>query len=305
MSILKDIQSTAVDSKNDIATLLRKCKILAAKLGNDDFKQWVDNELNGYKKGDKLPDYRVLQVNLFGHFANDFGGGEMNNAHIPPLCLPESFRDSLVVARIGSPISSCVDLVHNGKEDLKMDLPPDFMPIFGAKIYKNMHCLSAWKLIPRNALVGVIDTVRNRILSFTLEIEKEAPDAGEAPINSNPIPQEKVTKVFNTNIFGNVHNVATGSEQFTQSVEFKIEAGNFKNLTDFLSMQGLEKEDIEQLENALKEDGKIDQHAGFGKKVTSWMANMFNKAASGALNVGIDKISPVIIKALSQYFGLD
>lgn len=48
MSLLHDIQEMAVSSKSDISTLLRKCKILAVRLGNDDFKNWIDQELNGY-----------------------------------------------------------------------------------------------------------------------------------------------------------------------------------------------------------------------------------------------------------------
>ncbi|MBF0290686.1 MAG: hypothetical protein HQK86_00860 [Nitrospinae bacterium] len=47
MSLLRDIQTAAVAPDTDVATLLRKCKILAVRLGNDDFKAWVDHELNG------------------------------------------------------------------------------------------------------------------------------------------------------------------------------------------------------------------------------------------------------------------
>ena len=62
----------------------------------------------------------------------------------------------------------------------------------------NMNCLSAWKHIPRGSIVSLIDVVRNRILKFVLEIEAENPEAGEAPINSNPVSQDKVTHIFNT-----------------------------------------------------------------------------------------------------------
>ena len=50
MSLLREIQEAAIDGSIDLPTLLRKCKVLAARLGNDDFTDWVDAELNGYKE---------------------------------------------------------------------------------------------------------------------------------------------------------------------------------------------------------------------------------------------------------------
>ena len=62
MSLLREIQSAAVDANVDVTVVLRKCKVLAARLGNEDFKLWVENELNGYKSKDTLPEYRIFQV---------------------------------------------------------------------------------------------------------------------------------------------------------------------------------------------------------------------------------------------------
>jgi hypothetical protein len=63
MSLLREIQEAAIDAKLPLATLLRKCKVLGARLGNGEFKEWVENELNGYTSTDDLPEYRVLLVN--------------------------------------------------------------------------------------------------------------------------------------------------------------------------------------------------------------------------------------------------
>jgi AbiTii len=49
MTLLREIQAAATDSKTDIATVLRKAKILAARLQNLEFRSWVDQELNGYE----------------------------------------------------------------------------------------------------------------------------------------------------------------------------------------------------------------------------------------------------------------
>ena len=47
MSLLRDIQNDLSGPSGDITTVLRKCKILAARLGSDEFSRWVDWELNG------------------------------------------------------------------------------------------------------------------------------------------------------------------------------------------------------------------------------------------------------------------
>lgn len=55
----------AVEPNSDIASLLKKRKILAFRLGNEEFKTWIDNELNGYKSANELPEYHSrLTVNL-------------------------------------------------------------------------------------------------------------------------------------------------------------------------------------------------------------------------------------------------
>lgn len=93
---------------------------------------------------------------------------------------------------------------------------PSFVAMVGQKIYQNMNCMQAWKVIPITALIAALDEIRNRILNFVIEIETQDPDAGEAAINSSLVAPEKVQQIFNTYISGNVQNVATGSHSFEQ-----------------------------------------------------------------------------------------
>ena len=232
MSLLRQIQDAAVDKNTDLSTLLRQCKVLAARLRNEPFKRWVESELNGYGKHEDLPDYRVLTVNSYGDFSGPFGSG-LRGAPIPLGCIPEEFREKFRHSYLMGPISGYVSLIE-GKDDANPQepWPADIIAHFGSKIYQDMNCLVAWKTIPRNALVAVVDTVRNRVLSFALEIEGEAPDAGEAPVNSQPVPQDRVTHIFNTYISGNVQNVATGSTNFSQTAEVNITPNNFLSICE-------------------------------------------------------------------------
>ena len=89
---MRDIQAAAVDPETDVCTLLRKCKVLSMRLGNEEFKKWVDNELIGYENKEDLPRYRILHTQSYGHFSGAFGSG-IRNAPIPPSCLPNEFRE--------------------------------------------------------------------------------------------------------------------------------------------------------------------------------------------------------------------
>lgn len=216
MSLLREIQDAAIDSKTDLASLLRKCKVLAARLGSEEFKSWVDSELSGYKNVEDLPEYRVLHVTSKGHFSGAFGSG-INNADIPMFCLPEKFRETMSRSNMMEPVASIEALVSKSDGGTAQELwNPDFVAMVGQKIYRNMNCMQAWKVIPITALIAALDEIRNRILNFVLEIEAQDPDAGEAALNSSPVPPEKVNQIFNTYISGSVQNVATGSHSFEQ-----------------------------------------------------------------------------------------
>lgn len=305
MSLLRDIQNAAVDPTTDIATLLRKCKILAVRLGSEKFKKWVDNELNGYDKIDELPEYRVLNTESYGHFSGAFGSG-LKNVQIPPSCLPKEFRDRITKSYLMAPISGYASLINNrDRNNAQEQWPADMLAYFGQQIYRGMNCLSAWKVIPYNALVALVDTIRTRVLNFALEIEDEAPNAGEAPANVQPLSQDRISQVFNTYISGNVQNVATGSSNVTQSGEFIVTPGDFSSLQRHLISLGVEDNDVADLLAAVSADTQANGKPALGKRVQTWVGTMLGKAASGTWDISASVAGTVLGKALSMYFGLE
>jgi hypothetical protein len=57
MTLLEDIQNAAIDSQSDLGTLLRKCKLLAARLGSQPLEEFLLWESNGYPDDVEVPDY--------------------------------------------------------------------------------------------------------------------------------------------------------------------------------------------------------------------------------------------------------
>lgn len=55
MNLLDEIQTAIVDASSDLGTVLRKCKLLAARLKNEPFQEWLIWESNGYPEHVKVP----------------------------------------------------------------------------------------------------------------------------------------------------------------------------------------------------------------------------------------------------------
>lgn len=307
MSLLRDIQKAAISSDTQISELLRKCQVLAARLGNNDFESWVDAELNGYKSVKDLPEYRVLDVISYGNFSGSFNSG-LTNVNIPLGCLPEDVREEYSHSYFCAPISYYESLIKDfeqGEGSIKEPWPPDVVGHVARKIYRNMNCFSAWKHIPRGSIVSLVDVVRNRVLKFVLEIEAENPEAGEAPINSNPVSQDKVTHIFNTYISGSVQNLAAGSTNVKQDAKIELH-NDISALCDYLRNQNVPESDLEELRGAIEDDKKTNPHQdSIGPKVTLWLSSMFKKAAIGAWNISAGVATTILTKAISKYYGLE
>ncbi len=223
------------------------------------------------------------------------------------LSLPEitqNLRDMLLTHHSREPVSALADLVSRKEANsFSVPCPADLVAYVGHGIYENMNCLSAWQVIPRGGVVGILDTVRTRILNFVLELESEAPDAGEAAPGVHPVPQERVNQVFHTQIYGNVGNVAAGGDRFSQSNISAVVQGDFNSLRTFLSGLGVDPADLAELENATKKDHASPQK-GMGENTGQWLGKMIGKAASGTLKVGTTVATTLLTKALAQYWGL-
>lgn len=301
MSLLRQIQSDAIDSATSISDILRKCKLLAAHLGNDEFNAWVEYELNGYRCKDDLPEYRVLNVQSYGDFSG-YGGSGAKNTIIPPSTIPKKYREYVTREYLMDPISYYESLITENTKtgNLKVDWNADLLAYVSTKILRNMSCMSAWKLIPRGSINALLDTVRNRILSFVIDIETKAPHAGEVPLNTRPVTDEQVSQAFNTIIVqGNVANLASSGSQ----VIINVIPHDFSSLSQYLKSLGISESDLNDLKKAISEDAHPSGQEKFGSKVGTWTGKMVSKAADGTWKVAISTAGSLLAKALSAYFG--
>lgn len=302
MSLLSKIQDAAVDSKTDITDVLRQCAVLAARLKHEGFKKWVDEELNGYPPGAVLPPYRIVKgVTSIGHFMGAFGE-QITNVPLPLGNVPTEFRARVSQVEFRQGAGALQAMVVGHGEDLMSRWPGDLVARVADRFFEGRTLMAAHMELPRSAVIGVLDAIRNRVLQFVLEIEEQAPDVGEVkPGAASPIPVEQVTQIFSTTIMG-AANVAVGGQNVSQSAQVVV--GDLESLRKYLADLGLPEQDVAELEAALKQDGPPNKEGQFGSNVSGWIGKMVKKAAEGGWKIAVPAAASVLASGIRWYYRL-
>lgn len=196
MSFIEEIQNAAVDSNTDLATLLRKCKLLAARLGSQPLENWLLWESNGYPDEVEVPNYRIWPLEVKGQFFGPFGS-EIQNVPIPLACLPERARDHYRNYKSRQSIASIEEMLRLNEGGILVVSTSDLAVTLGKKVYRNYNCVRAWAEFSIGHPIELLNAVRNRILDFAIAVWKESPTAGEQPgLSDKKIEPDRVTQIF-------------------------------------------------------------------------------------------------------------
>lgn len=209
MNLFTEIQDDILGDKPTSA-ILRKARILAFRLKNQELSDWVEFELNGYEDVVTLPDYRKIDSPILG----DFLGATKRISNAPVLLdiFPQEWHEKFKMLEsainIGDgviKIEADIDAAHNAnKSELRASLPPSIFKYFSNRAYPNMVCLNAWKAISRQQLEQILETVRDRLQKFILELSDLYPDYTKVDFADSPsISQEKVNRLVQIVILKN------------------------------------------------------------------------------------------------------
>ena len=137
---------------------------------------------------------------------------------VPLFVIPEEFRELFQHHEFREGIAKIGPFIDHG---CHVDRP-ELIGLIQGKLCPGMSCQSVWMEISGSEFAQLVSAIKNRILDFVLEIEAENPDAGEAPVNSQPVPTEKLQPLVN-NFFGAVGNVAQHAQHFDQVANLGIQ----------------------------------------------------------------------------------
>jgi AbiTii len=193
MTLLDDIIELAASDKEPIGNLLRKCLILESQIKNEQFRAWLNLELDSYDrdKPDEFPSYRVFNCVNRGDFLGMTV--RMSDQPISLHVMDERDRKMLEKVDLHQPAAS-----YEGRKNKDVDaaLPwnPTITAKYETKIYRNGEpaLIRAWQEIPGSVLVALLEQVRTRVLRFALDLKESA--GGQ---NISAIPSETVSKSVN------------------------------------------------------------------------------------------------------------
>jgi hypothetical protein len=306
MGLIEDIQKELLDPEYSLSNILRKTKIVAYEIQHDALKQWVGAELNGYR-GTSLetPSYRVFYVNSIGNFSGAFGAA-INNCPVPTINLPKDIKHCLENHEEKSGIKSLEDLTleqgKGRKSQFLIPWPANLIAQHATDFLQNYSLMQAWQCIGRNQIVSIIDTVRNRLLDFILNLKEEFPEIEKDDQYSEHIKNETVSQIFQTFVLGDNNVVASGSN-ISQRVKMKVRENDLDSLMDYLHSLNIATEDTHKLRMAIEKDGVPKQKDLLGQGVKRWILNQTETALDRATTTAYGVISGLIVQALCMYYG--
>lgn len=189
--IVLELQQDCLDTSVKVGAILRKAKAIAAKLDLDELSEWIDQELDGYRCAmTDLPDHR--KVGGSPRFWNPYHGW------CPIISQNEKFSEILNIGYLPSPIAQLEEWASEGdtliyryphviQEALRKSSPGPFEAV--------MH-------ISVSQITSALDFVRNKILAWTLELEKNGV-VGEG-FSFNPGQKKEAQSVTNHIYGGNI-----------------------------------------------------------------------------------------------------
>lgn len=209
--------------------------VLAARLDNQMLKDWADHELNGYPDDAPLPPYRAARpARVLGNFSGPLGlqadDIQIAEFHLDPKLRARSRDLKLFEISFSSLVAAYEELLQGDDDDFHIPWPAGAAQF--TRVFQGMTCISVGKRVSRGELVAVLDGVRTRLLRLVLDLEREAPEAGDVPSSTLPIPEEQIARLVQVNLY------ARSSSVTDNSIHVRGTAGNIASGQGNRAQQG-------------------------------------------------------------------
>lgn len=300
-SIVLQLQIMATEKAYDISDLLRKALLVATKLGLDEFRQWIELELNGYGIHAEVPDYRKARAEL--KLKNPYHG-------LIPIYISDSeTTDALCNVELRDTIENLQSLATSlTKESSYINVPLSYeQEAFLLESQGDRGQLPPVRKLSPNKASMVIDAVRTRILTWSLELESQG-ILGNGIVFSKEEKEKAIsTPTINIHNFqGVLGNVSKSS--LKQDLTMTVGQGDIEDLIRKLSKQGVQEDDLADLREAVSLEPRIAPDGSLGQRISDWIGKMASKALSGAWpigkSIGVGAASKLLSEAIISYYGL-
>lgn len=255
-AIVLELQAEAMDANTNLGNLLRKAFAVATKLQLTEWIHWCRCELNGYSNKDKVPEYRVLQGEL--KMFNPYNGIWMQ------------------FVGAGMVKTSCSQSIAEVQELASLDgmilqpLPPEGYARMSNVITPPVLILQ------KTSLIGILDSVRNTVLDWTLKLEADGVLGEEMTFSQ----QEKQTIMKNeTN-----YHIGTFSGVLGNVSGGNVQIGDYNQIEAQLKAAKIPDSERKELKELMEDLPKASQDTRMNivERGVAWVAR--NAGALGSLS---------------------
>ena len=193
-SIVLELQKEAMDNAVPVSALLRKALVVAKRLDNPEFEEWINTELSGYPAKAKFPEYRILKGEVKGmNFSGEW---------IPIAFLGRKDAEAATTRKCNKIVAELESML-NRKDSVTFMMP--FPPDIEQKMCADAGGLTQIMLfVQPTSFVRILDAVRNIILNWTLKLEKEGVLGDATTFTASEMSAASNVPQNINNFFGNV-----------------------------------------------------------------------------------------------------
>lgn len=293
-SLVLELQQLAANGSTSVAELLRRSRMVATKLNLVEMNAWIESEMHGYSLDVDLPSYRVLKGELVAR--------NPVNGILMPLRFEPKLTQNISTIAMRDSVGKIVELATSA--DAEIDVRFDNEVEAGIRLMMSeFH--RAW-VIPFARLygcqlLGVLDTVRNKILDWSLQLES----MGILGENLTFSETEKLaaSTTFTINNFSGNLNAVSNSTLSSSNISQRnssVVKGDKESLLAYLRSIGVDENDLNDLDQAIAVDSK-SRKKGIGEKVLAWLGKINLKSASSEVATGA--AGNLIASAIQSFFG--
>lgn len=297
--LIKKVIADLSDDK-PIQGILLKVQVIAHKLHNEEFIQWVHQEQNGYSDVKNLPEYRILDAIVKADIQIPFMGYMQN--YTIPAGIYEDDKINTLMSRVyvTQSLYEIEQLCAQGNKG-HLIKPLHAMAYAEVNKYVSGDVQRVWQELSVSSLLGVHNNFKSKLLAFFLDME----DQIEGGLDFSSIEsQQKISQMVTNNyINATIANVGSGNvttgdvtnNNVYQTITLDSEKDSIKAILAQIEELVQEEGDSEMNEVYTAIQQEVEKNS-WGKKTLKMALNALKGIANGVI---VNKITPLVDEVLA------
>jgi len=225
--IIKDL----ANGNTDTQTALKRTKVLLQDLENDDLLAWVNYEIEGYPNNVEIPDYRVIEGQLYGSYFKGSMVNHMKYNHVPlPLGnMSDETKEAILTVKITQGIEALKGIIEESERKnggLMKPIPAEYYPyIAQANNDLGMIIVTASVELNMPKVLNIFPKVESKLLDILLYLEKQFGNLDDLDIDIKSKNEDELNNIIN-----HIHVLIYNDKSVTLGNDNKIKDSNIASL---------------------------------------------------------------------------